>query len=128
MVGEDAEKSTAMLRNVRRPIEDRLFRDWDYMEQCWQHAFSLLDVEANETAGVILTESPTNTQAAREKLATMMFEKFDVPKLYITTSALMAVYASQKTTGVVVDNGHHAVHVVPVIDGVVQRNPIQESK
>ena len=35
MVGEDAEKSTAMLRNVRRPIEDRLFRDWDYMEQCW---------------------------------------------------------------------------------------------
>ena len=57
-----------------------------------------------------------------------MFEKFDVPKLYITTSALMAVYASNKTTGVVVDNGHHAVHVVPVIDGVVQRNPIQESK
>ena len=61
MVGEDAEKSTAMLRNVRRPIEDRLVRDWDYMEQCWQHAFSLLDVEANETAGVILTESPANT-------------------------------------------------------------------
>ena len=61
MVGEDAEKSTAMLKNVRRPIEDRLFRDWDYMEQCWSHAFSLLDVEANETGGVILTESPANT-------------------------------------------------------------------
>ena len=46
-----------------------------------------------------------------------MFEKFSVPKLYIETQSLLALYASGRTTGLVVDVGYDMTHTVPVFEG-----------
>ena len=35
----------------------------------------------------------------------IMFENFNVPSLYISISAVLALYSSGRTTGIVVDSG-----------------------
>lgn len=47
----------------------------------------------------------------------VMFEQFNVPCVYISIQAVLALYASGRTTGVVVDSGDGVSHVVPVYEG-----------
>jgi len=47
-----------------------------------------------------------------------MFEKFGVPGLYIAVQAVLSLYATGRTTGVVMDSGDGVTHVVPIYDGV----------
>ena len=46
-----------------------------------------------------------------------MFESFKTPALYISLSAVLAMYASGQTTGIVLDSGDGVSHVVPVFEG-----------
>ena len=47
----------------------------------------------------------------------MMFEKFKTPKLYFTMQALLALYASGRLSGMVVDCGASKIHTVPIYEG-----------
>jgi actin-related protein len=50
-------------------------------------------------------------------MAQIMFETFQVPALYVTIQAVLALWASGRTTGVVVDSGEGVTHMVPVFSG-----------
>ena len=56
----------------------------------------------------------------------MMFETFNVPVLYITVDAVLALYASGRTTGVVLDLGEHRCRAVPVFHGAIVPHAINE--
>ena len=45
----------------------------------------------------------------------IMFENFNVPSLYISISAVLALYSSGRTTGIVVDSG--VTNTVPIYEG-----------
>lgn len=47
-----------------------------------------------------------------------MFEAFTTPALSIANQAALCLYASNRTTGVVLDSGHGVTHASPVIDGL----------
>ncbi len=49
----------------------------------------------------------------------IMFEHFDVPALYVIPSAVLALYESGRTTGLVVDIGDSVSQVVPIYEGHV---------
>ncbi len=44
-------------------------------------------------------------QANREAIASLLFQHFNVPALYIANTSALALFASGKVTGVVVDCG-----------------------
>lgn len=46
-----------------------------------------------------------------------MFEKFETPGLYLANQAALALYASGRTTGTVLESGHGCTYVVPVFEG-----------
>ncbi len=46
-----------------------------------------------------------------------MFEVFNVPCLYVSVQAVLALYSSGRTTGVVVDSGDGVSHTVPIFEG-----------
>jgi actin-related protein len=46
-----------------------------------------------------------------------MFETFNVPNFYVTIQAVLSLYASGRTTGVVVDSGDGVTHTVPIYEG-----------
>jgi centractin len=50
-------------------------------------------------------------------VAQILFETFNVPALCISIQAVLSLYASGRTTGVVLDSGDGVTHVVCVYEG-----------
>ena len=65
----------------------------------------------------MLTDVPLNDKKSREKMTQIMFEKFSVKGFYIQTQAVLSLFASGRTTGIVVESGHDISHTVPVFEG-----------
>eukprot|EP00759_Apiculatamorpha_spiralis_P018884 PhF_6_TR25159/c0_g1_i1/m.34673/K05692/ACTB_G1; actin beta/gamma 1 len=102
---------------VKYPIEHGIIVDWDDMEAVWRHTFqSELQVDPRQHA-VLLTEAPLNPKANREKMLEVMFNTFEVPALHIQIQAILTLYASGRSDGVVVDSGDGVSHIVPVFEG-----------
>ena len=66
---------------------------------------------------VLLTEPPLNPRTNRDTAAQIMFETFNVPALYFSLQAVLSLYASGRTTGIVLDAGDGVSHAVPVYEG-----------
>jgi centractin len=66
---------------------------------------------------VLLTEAPLNPRRNREHAAQVLFETFNVPALYVSVQAVLALYASARVTGLVLDSGDGVTHAVPVYEG-----------
>merc|ERR1719376_1353523 len=47
----------------------------------------------------------------------MMFETFEVSAAYIQIQAILSLYASGRTTGIVMDSGDGVSHTVPIYEG-----------
>lgn len=66
---------------------------------------------------VLLTEAALNPKHNRSKACETLFESFQVPALYIQTQAILSLYASGRTTGLVLDSGDGVTTAVPVVEG-----------
>ena len=64
-----------------------------------------------------MTESPLTKKSSREKMAEILFETLGCPEMYVGITAVCALYAFGKTTGIVLDAGHTVTHSVPIYEG-----------
>src|SRR3990167_2903980 len=89
---------------------------WDDLELLLDHVYDLLEADSKDHP-VLLTEPPLNPKKNREEMIERMFEKYRVPASYIAIQAVLALYASGRTTGLVLDCGDGVSHCVPVYEG-----------
>lgn len=115
-VGQDAINKKGVL-TLQYPVSTGIISNWEHMEKIWHYTYyNELKADPMKHA-VMLTEAPLNPKKNREKMMEIFFEKFEAPLFYVSIQAVLALYASGKTTGVVADSGDGVTHCVVVYDG-----------
>jgi len=115
-------------------------KNWDVLEQLWDHLFTVqLRLNPAEHP-VLLAEASFNTKPLREKSTEIMFEKYKIPAQFVSKNAVLTsypqytggtkhdniivyltcnIFSSGKSTSLVLDSGGGVTSCVPVNDGYV---------
>lgn len=88
---------------------------WDDFELLLSKVFEDLGTPSNELSTVIAVPA-FNPVACTERVVQTMFESFDLQRVATVPQGLCALYASGRTTGIVLDSGHGVTSVTPVFD------------
>ena len=131
-VGDKASSKRGIL-SIKYPIEHGIVTNWDDMEEIWHHTFYNELRVAPEECALLLTEQPLNPRANREKTTQIMFETFNIPFLHQCICPVLSLYASGRTTGIVIDSGAGVSHVVPIfkqhtLTHAIQRHDIASGR
>jgi len=115
-VGSAAIKKRGMLQ-LKYPLEHGIVTNWDHMERILSHTFkNELQIDPAETP-VLLTDPPLNPLKLKQKRNELLFETFNACSLSTPEQPVLALTATGRTTGVVLDIGDGVSHAVPIIEG-----------
>ena len=102
---------------LKYPIEHSIVTNWNDTEKIWYHAsYNELRV-APEEHPVLPTDALLNPKAYRERMTQIMFEIFNAPATYVATQAVLSLYVSGWTTGLVMDSGDGVLQTEPTCEG-----------
>lgn len=124
LVGEQLRSLSGVLR-LDYPMHRGAVMDWAGAEEVWRHVTSDLLSVAHSEHPFLVTESALNSRSNREKLAEFFFESLHAPSLYVSVPAVLALYASGRTTGIVLDVGDTLITAFPVAEGHADTNAIR---
>eukprot|EP01120_Amphizonella_sp_Union-15-10_P000829 TRINITY_DN1085_c2_g1_i2.p1 TRINITY_DN1085_c2_g1~~TRINITY_DN1085_c2_g1_i2.p1 ORF type:complete len:360 (-),score=68.75 TRINITY_DN1085_c2_g1_i2:8-1087(-) len=117
-IGDEAQAKRGTL-TIKYPIEHGIVTNWDDMEKIWDYAFNMVLKVVAEEHPLLLTEAPLNPKINREIMTQLVFEKFNVPAMYVAIQGVLSLYASGRTTGIALDCGDGVIHTAPIFEGHV---------
>ncbi|KAL6120739.1 Actin-1 [Nucleospora cyclopteri] len=123
-LGDEAQSKRGILK-LHYPIEHGIILNWEDMSKIWHHTFYNELRVSPEEHSVMCTEAPLNPKANRERMCQIMFEDFSVKAWYLQIQAVLSLYASGRTTGLVLDSGDGVSHVVPIYEGYSLPHAVQ---
>ncbi|ODQ64225.1 actin-related protein 4 [Nadsonia fulvescens var. elongata DSM 6958] len=109
-------------KEIFSPLTDSVPHDWDAISRIWEYSIThglKIDEPKDGEYPLMITEEVWTTPNARNKLAELAFEEFNVPAFSTVKNPLCAAYGSAKPTALVVDVGAQTTSVNAVIDGSI---------
>jgi len=122
-VGSKAEELRGILK-LNYPSRTGVINDWKDMQHIWQYTYNELGATPDQHP-VLLTEARLKPKSNRGKAAEIFFETFHVPALCVQVQAVLSLYSSGRTTGVVLDSGDGVTNAVPAYEGFVMPHAVQ---
>eukprot|EP00388_Colpodella_angusta_P001539 GDKJ01004853.1.p1 GENE.GDKJ01004853.1~~GDKJ01004853.1.p1 ORF type:complete len:420 (+),score=82.32 GDKJ01004853.1:28-1287(+) len=81
-----------------------------------EHAFEKLHVNWEDTS-VLLCDAPGTCLEQRQKVVAMLFEIFKVKAVAVMNSAVLSLFSTGMTRGLILEIGHESTWSVPVFEG-----------
>ncbi|UKZ74991.1 Actin-like protein [Trichoderma virens FT-333] len=114
------------LLKIHYPLEHGVVTDWDDMERIWEYVYGEgLKTLSEEVSSSSADRASSEPRSNRDTAAQILFETFNVPALHTSIQAVLSLYASGRTTGIVLDSGDGVSHAVPVYEGFAMPSSIQ---
>ena len=66
---------------------------------------------------LLFTENSVHNKENRMKLTEFMFEKYQVPAMFLCKAPVLASFSCGRSTAIIVDSGYKATYATPVHDG-----------
>lgn len=71
----------------------------------------------SKSINVLMTDSPFATKKSKQDLAELMFESFKVKSFALMNTAVLSLFSTGKTCGLVAECGEGISYTVPVFEG-----------
>ena len=101
---------------LRRTFEFGGIRDWEAWEELVSHCYLQLKADPSEQP-VFMTEPHRNNRDARERTLHTVFETFGAPAFFMASQAVLALYAGENQSGLIVHIGDGTADLVPYLHG-----------
>jgi len=80
------------------------------------------------SVNLLMTDAPGNSKDNKKQLCDLMFEKFKVASFSLMNTAVLSLFSTGKTTGLVTECGHGLTNAVPVFEGYALPHAIHTMK
>ena len=127
MYADEANPHRGLLQ-IEHPIAEGTVKNWERFEGLWNYSFRSKLGKTNPTLDgckILVTEAALNPKKNREKMAELIFEKFEFDGCYFESQALLSLMAEGRNEGLVFDSGDGVSHVIPVVAGFIQENAVE---
>lgn len=115
-IGREAMEKRDILE-LSHPIKYSVVQNWEEIDKIYHHIFfNQLLVDPNQSK-VLVMEPPLNKRINREKITELMFETFSSGGFYLANSSVMSLFATGRTSGIVIESGLNETSVVPIYEG-----------
>ena len=103
--------------DYHEPIQRGVVMDVDRMDKLMEHIFTNeLGVKATNI-NLLMTDSPINTKENKKMLCDLMLEKHKVKSFALMNTAVLSLFSTGTTTGLVTECGQGLTYAVPVFEG-----------
>lgn len=111
------------------PIERGVVRgeiqDWDHLTNLLDHVFTNeLGIDPRSTT-ILMTDSLKSRKEHKQQLAQMMFDTFRFKAFALQNTAVLSLFSSGTTTGLVAESGEGVTYTVPVFEGYALPHAMQ---
>ena len=124
-VGDDLKQYKGVCR-LAYPVHRGQVEDWKDMGTLYDFVFKSLGASTDQHP-LLLTEAPLSSRRNRAKTAEVLFESYNTPAVFMQIQPILALYASGRTSGLVLDCGDGLMSAVPVYEGFALPHAIQRS-
>ncbi len=112
-IGDEAQKRADLLA-LSYPIEGGIVTNWADMTKLWRYSFEQIGIADPEGSTVLLSQPYLKRKANRKMLLQVLFEELRTGALNVSISGVLSLYASCRTTGLVLESGDGLTQVLPI--------------
>ncbi|KAJ9107235.1 hypothetical protein QFC20_003770 [Naganishia adeliensis] len=105
-IGRKAQELRGLLK-IKYPVEHGIVTDWDDMETIWKYVYHDELGTLPEEHPALLTEAPLNPRQNRDVAAQIFFETFNVPAMFMSVQAVLALDVTDYLQLLLRKSGHH---------------------